>query len=30
VIHLSAEPTAFEEYGAFVSAFFAAQPFQPA
>jgi hypothetical protein len=30
VIHLSADPTTFDEYQAFVDAFFAAQPFQPA
>ena len=28
VIHLSAEPTTFDEYQAFVDAFFAVQPFQ--
>ena len=30
VINLSADPTTFDEYQAFVDAFFAAQPFQPA
>ena len=30
VIHLSADPTTYDGYQAFVEAFFAAQPFQPA
>ena len=30
VIHLSADPTTYDEYQSFVDAFFAAQPFQPA